>query len=76
VCDIQIEAPGTPSVLCFCRQNVPVLEGSGPEAVAKGAYVLSEHGEGDSLDLIIASTGNCSCYYFCKRYHVVSYRSM
>lgn len=53
-----IEASHTPSVLALSRQNCAVLEGSSPEKVSQGAYSLSEHGSGDKLDFILASTGS------------------
>jgi transketolase len=52
-----MEALHTPSVLALSRQNVPNLEGSSAASVKKGAYILSEHGNGSVLDLIIIGTG-------------------
>lgn len=45
----------TPSVLILTRQSLPNLEGSSPEAVAKGAYSLVQP-EGKSI--IIAASGS------------------
>eukprot|EP00611_Tribonema_gayanum_P006304 TRINITY_DN15602_c0_g1_i1.p1 TRINITY_DN15602_c0_g1~~TRINITY_DN15602_c0_g1_i1.p1 ORF type:complete len:727 (-),score=300.30 TRINITY_DN15602_c0_g1_i1:176-2179(-) len=56
-----MESYNTPSVLALSRQNLPVLEGSSMEKVKKGGYVLKEYGEGDDLDIIIASTGSEVC---------------
>ena len=59
------------------------LEGSSPEAVAKGAYTLCEHGPGSAPAVILAGTGasrlkpimlntifiECFCYQNkCKRF--------
>ncbi|CAM9947834.1 unnamed protein product [Laminaria digitata] len=52
-----MESAGTPSVLALSRQNCVHLEGSSPEAVAMGAYTLSEHGPGSAPDVILAGTG-------------------
>ena len=52
-----MEAKATPSVVALSRQNCVHLEGSSPEAVAKGAYTLCEHGPGSAPDVILAGTG-------------------
>jgi transketolase len=51
-----IEGTGTPSVLALTRQNLPVLEGSGPDA-AKGAYIIEAEANG-KLDAIIVASGS------------------
>ncbi|MDR1496062.1 MAG: transketolase [Clostridiales Family XIII bacterium] len=51
-----IENTGTPSIFALTRQNLPVLEGSGPDA-RKGAYVI-ETEAGGKLDAIIVASGS------------------
>lgn len=51
-----IDAAGGPVGLALTRQNVPVLEGTSSEGVAKGAYVLAE-AEGD-LRVVLLATGS------------------
>ncbi|MGD1907661.1 MAG: transketolase [Leptolyngbyaceae cyanobacterium] len=46
----------TPTLMAFSRQGLPQLEGSSIDAVAKGAYVLSDS-EG-TPDLILIGTGS------------------
>lgn len=46
-----------PSVLCLSRQNLPQLQGSSVEGVAKGAYILQDCIPG-KVDLILISTGS------------------
>ncbi|KAJ2962280.1 hypothetical protein NQZ79_g2505 [Umbelopsis isabellina] len=53
-----IENSDRPSVMAFSRQNLPQLEGSSIEKVAKGAYVLECPGK---PDVIIVSTGSEVC---------------
>ena len=47
-----------PTVLCLSRQNLPQLRGSLAEAVARGAYTLSEHGDAASLKIVLVATGS------------------
>jgi transketolase len=49
-----IEAP---TGLALTRQNVPVLEGTDPEGVAKGGYVLAEASNG-SPEVVLIATGS------------------
>jgi len=55
-----VESVDAPTVLALTRQSLPNLEGSSVEGVAKGAYVLSEHGPSDrsNLSLVIIGTGS------------------
>jgi transketolase len=46
-----------PSGLALTRQNVPVLEGTSAEGVAKGGYVLAE-ASGGSPEVILIGTGS------------------
>ncbi len=46
-----------PVGLCLTRQGVPVLEGTTPEGVAKGGYVLSDADGGDP-EVVLISTGS------------------
>ena len=55
-----LEGPAGPKALALTRQNVPVLEGTkekAAEGVRRGAYVLSDSGEG-TPDLILMATGS------------------
>eukprot|EP01135_Chromosphaera_perkinsii_P010170 Nk52_evm36s2039 gene=Nk52_evmTU36s2039 len=51
---VAMEAKESPSVLALSRQNVPNLEGSSVEKVAKGAYVLQDCA---NPDIILVSSG-------------------
>jgi transketolase len=46
-----------PVGLCLTRQGVPVLEGTTPEGVAKGGYVLSD-ADGGKPEVVLISTGS------------------
>jgi transketolase len=46
-----------PVGLCLTRQGVPVLEGTTPEGVAKGGYVLSDADGGDP-EVVLIATGS------------------
>ncbi|MDR1068337.1 MAG: transketolase [Clostridiales Family XIII bacterium] len=46
----------TPTVLVLSRQNLPALEGSGPDA-ANGAYIVSKE-NGNSVDAILLASGS------------------
>ncbi|WP_106180358.1 transketolase [Prauserella shujinwangii] len=46
-----------PSGLALTRQNVPVLEGTSAEGVAKGGYVLAEASNG-SPEVVLIATGS------------------
>lgn len=46
-----------PVGLALTRQNVPILEGTSAEGVAKGAYVLSE-ADGGNPDVVLIGTGS------------------
>ncbi|MEM8806267.1 MAG: transketolase [Cyanobacteria bacterium P01_G01_bin.38] len=53
---IAVENRKTPTLMAFSRQGLPNLEGSSIDAVAKGAYVLSD--DGGTPDLILIGTGS------------------
>ena len=53
---IAIAKRNAPTLLCFSRQNLPNLAGSSIDAVAKGAYIMSDS-EG-TPDLIMIGTGS------------------
>ena len=58
-----VELTSSPSALVFTRQGLPPLErtaGAGPEAVSRGAYVVSEHGmsAGEEPELVVIATGS------------------
>ncbi|MEM9162935.1 MAG: transketolase, partial [Cyanobacteria bacterium P01_F01_bin.4] len=53
---IAVENRRTPTLMAFSRQGLPNLEGSSIDAVAKGAYVLSD--DGGTPDLILIGTGS------------------
>jgi transketolase len=53
---IAMESRKTPTLMAFSRQNLPNLDGSSIEAVAKGAYVLSD--DGGTPDVILIGTGS------------------
>jgi transketolase len=50
-----IERPNGPIGLALTRQNLPVLEGTDPEGVAKGGYVLADAANGDPQVVLIAT---------------------
>ncbi|GMA37506.1 hypothetical protein GCM10025876_37100 [Demequina litorisediminis] len=50
-----LETTDRPSAIILSRQNLPVLEGTSAEGVAKGAYVLAGDGE---ADVVIVATGS------------------
>jgi transketolase len=52
-----LERPEGPKGLALTRQNLPVLEGTSTEGVAKGGYVLAEAGTG-TPELILIATGS------------------
>ncbi|MEU4525298.1 transketolase [Amycolatopsis sp. NPDC024027] len=47
-----------PSGLALTRQNVPVLEGTSAEGVAKGGYVLADFGKADDEHVVLIATGS------------------
>jgi transketolase len=47
-----------PSGLALTRQNVPVLEGTSAEGVAKGGYVLADYGKADDEHVVLIATGS------------------
>ncbi len=51
-----LEKTDRPSALILTRQNVPVLEGTSADGVARGGYVLAD-AEGN-LDVVIIATGS------------------
>ncbi|HEY9735322.1 MAG TPA: transketolase [Trichocoleus sp.] len=53
---VAVESRKAPTLLALSRQNLPQLEGSSIDAVAKGAYILSG-GEG-TPDIILIGTGS------------------
>jgi transketolase len=50
-----IERPDGPIGLALTRQNVPVLEGTDAEGVARGGYVLADAADGSPRVVIIAT---------------------
>jgi transketolase len=50
-----IERPDGPIGLALTRQNLPVLEGTDPEGVAKGGYVLADAANGAPRVVLIAT---------------------
>ena len=52
---VAIASRKTPTLMAFSRQNLPQLEGSSVDGVAKGAYVLSDD---DGAELILIGTGS------------------
>lgn len=53
---VAVEHRKTPTLMAFSRQGLPNLEGSSIDAVAKGAYILSD--SDDTPDLILIGTGS------------------
>ncbi|MEM9151814.1 MAG: transketolase, partial [Cyanobacteria bacterium P01_F01_bin.3] len=53
---IAVQKRKAPTLLCFSRQNLPNLGGSSIDAVAKGAYIMSDS-EG-TPELILIGTGS------------------
>ena len=47
-----------PSCILTTRQNVPVLEGTSAEGVAKGAYVIWQAGQQDKDTILFLATGS------------------
>jgi len=54
---LAIEHRHSPTLLALSRQNLPHLEGSSIEGVAKGAYILTDNSDG-TPDLILIGTGS------------------
>ncbi len=52
---IAIASRKTPTLMAFSRQNLPQLDGSSIDGVAKGAYVISDE---DGADLLLIGTGS------------------
>jgi len=52
-----LENPEAPKGICLTRQNIPVLEGTSAEGVARGGYVLADASDGDP-QLILIGTGS------------------
>ncbi|HEV7908306.1 MAG TPA: transketolase [Pseudonocardiaceae bacterium] len=52
-----LERPAGPAGLSLTRQNVPVLEGTSAEGVAKGGYVLADASNGQP-ELVLIATGS------------------
>jgi transketolase len=52
-----IERPQRPHALALTRQNVPTLEGTSPDGVARGGYVLAE-ASGGVPQVILMGTGS------------------
>jgi transketolase len=50
-----LERPEGPKGLALTRQNIPVLEGTSAEGVAKGGYVLAEASSGEPQVILIAT---------------------
>ncbi|MFO7143694.1 transketolase, partial [Arthrospira sp. PCC 8006] len=53
---VAIENRHYPTLMAFSRQNLPNLEGSSIDNVAKGAYILSDNSDG-TPDIILIGTG-------------------
>ena len=53
---IAVQKRKAPTLLCFSRQNLPNLGGSSIDAVAKGAYIMSD--SEDTPELILIGTGS------------------
>ncbi|MFK8182904.1 MAG: transketolase [Phormidesmis sp.] len=53
---IGVQKRKAPTLLCFSRQNLPNLAGSSIDAVAKGAYIMSD--SDGTPDLILIGTGS------------------
>lgn len=51
-----LKSTKTPTALILSRQNLPLLEGSSAEGVARGAYVVSK--EKKNVDLVLIATGS------------------
>lgn len=51
-----LETTDRPSAIILTRQNVPTLEGTSAEGVAKGAYVLA--GADEDADVLLVATGS------------------
>lgn len=54
---VGVENRHKPTLLALSRQGLPNLDGSSIEATTKGAYVLSDNGDGNP-DLILIGTGS------------------
>ena len=52
---VAISSRKTPTLMAFSRQNLPQLEGSSIDSVAKGAYVISDDA---GADLVLIGTGS------------------
>ena len=52
---VAIASRKTPTLMAFSRQNLPQLDGSSIDGVAKGAYVISDDAD---ADLILIGTGS------------------
>jgi transketolase len=50
-----MQRPDGPIGLALTRQNLPVLEGTDPEGVAKGGYVLADAADGEPQVVLIAT---------------------
>ena len=53
---LALKSTETPTALILSRQNLPLLEGSNDEGVARGAYVVSK--EKKRADLVLIATGS------------------
>lgn len=53
---LALKSTETPTALILSRQNLPLLEGSNDEGVARGAYVVSK--EKKHADLVLIATGS------------------
>ncbi|MCF0107830.1 MAG: transketolase [Bacilli bacterium] len=51
-----LKSTRTPTALILSRQNLPLLEGSSPEGLAKGAYIVSK--EAKEAKLVLIATGS------------------
>ncbi|GAB3015509.1 transketolase [Mycobacterium bourgelatii] len=47
-----------PAGLMLTRQNVPVLEGTSPEGVARGGYILGQEEDDEEPDVVLIATGS------------------
>ncbi len=55
---IAVNKRKAPTLMCFSRQGLRNLPGSSIDAVAKGAYIMSDNSEGNAPELIMIATGS------------------
>lgn len=54
---LAVENSTTPCVISLSRQAAPTLEGTNPDKVRLGGYILNTYGVAESPDIILVSTG-------------------